>query len=92
MGENFGHAVFEALIAGLPVLLSDRIPFYSEIEKFGAGFMFPLENQELFVSQLTQLVMCDSKDLLDIKDKVYKYVLYLDNRINQIDKYVKMLG
>ena len=36
--ENFGIAVAEALHAGLPVLLSDRVNIARDIERSGAGF------------------------------------------------------
>ena len=36
LGENFGHAIVEALYAGCPVVISDRTPWTS-IEQLGAG-------------------------------------------------------
>ncbi len=39
--ENFGLAVAEALAHGLPVLLSDRVNIWREIEQDGAGFVEP---------------------------------------------------
>lgn len=37
--ENFGLAVVEALSAGLPVLISDRVNIWREIAEDGAGFV-----------------------------------------------------
>src|SRR3954464_6568017 len=37
--ENFGMAVVEALAAGVPVLISNRINIWREIEADGAGFV-----------------------------------------------------
>ena len=37
--ENFGIAVAEALGSGLPVLISDKINIWREIESDGAGFV-----------------------------------------------------
>jgi glycosyltransferase involved in cell wall biosynthesis len=37
--ENFGIAVVEALACGKPVLISNKINIYKEIEKEGAGFI-----------------------------------------------------
>jgi glycosyltransferase involved in cell wall biosynthesis len=31
-GENFGHVVFEALRAGIPVMISDRTPWQADAE------------------------------------------------------------
>jgi glycosyltransferase involved in cell wall biosynthesis len=37
--ENFGIAVVEALASGLPVLISNRINIWREIESDGAGYV-----------------------------------------------------
>ncbi len=42
--ENFGIAVVEALAAGLPVLISNRVNIWREIEADGAGYV---ENDDL---------------------------------------------
>lgn len=39
--ENFGIAVAEALACGLPVLISDKVNIWREIEKDGAGLVAP---------------------------------------------------
>lgn len=41
-GENFGHAIFEALSLGLPVLISDQTP-WKNLESQSVGWDFPLE-------------------------------------------------
>ncbi len=40
-GENFGHAIFEALRAGRPVLISDQTPWRG-LQAFKAGWDLPL--------------------------------------------------
>lgn len=39
--ENFGLAIAEALACGVPVLISDKINIWREIESAGAGFVEP---------------------------------------------------
>jgi glycosyltransferase involved in cell wall biosynthesis len=46
-GENFGHAIYESLAAGVPVLISDRTPWRG-LEGAEAGFDLPLERPEAF--------------------------------------------
>lgn len=41
--ESFGHSIFEALLAGLPILISDRTPF-QQVELGKYGFEFSLES------------------------------------------------
>jgi glycosyltransferase involved in cell wall biosynthesis len=47
LGENFGHVILEALVAGIPVLTSDRTP-WDGLEAAGAGWTVPLEQPERF--------------------------------------------
>ena len=49
-GENFGHAIFESLLAGRPVLISDRTPWRG-LQSSGVGFDVDLRNE-------TEIVAC----------------------------------
>jgi glycosyltransferase involved in cell wall biosynthesis len=60
-GENFGHAIFEALLAGRPVLISDQTP-WQQLAASNAGWDHPLNKPELFVSAITQLAECDQQE------------------------------
>jgi len=41
-GENFGHAIAEALLHGLPVIISDKTP-WRNLQESAAGWDLPLE-------------------------------------------------
>ncbi len=43
--ENFGIAVAEAMQAGLPVIVSDRVNIHPDIHKSGAGCVLPLDSK-----------------------------------------------
>ena len=47
LGENYGHAIVEALAAGCPVLISDRTPWRG-LEEHRAGWDLPLEDVARF--------------------------------------------
>jgi len=51
LGENFGHAIVEALHLGLPVLISDRSP-WTDVEAARAGWALPLTDLDGFVARL----------------------------------------
>ncbi len=53
-GENFGHAIFDALAVGLPVLISDQTP-WRDLERLEAGWSLPLNQQNLFVHAIDNL-------------------------------------
>lgn len=53
LGENFGHAVAEALVAGCPVLLSDRTPWRG-LRAMGVGWDLPLDRPAEFTKVLQE--------------------------------------
>lgn len=59
-GENYGHAILEALVAGCPVLISDRTP-WRNLEEKGVGWELPLERPESFTRVLQQCVEMDTE-------------------------------
>jgi glycosyltransferase involved in cell wall biosynthesis len=59
-GENFGHVILEAFMAGRPVLTSDQTPWQG-LDKKGAGANLPLGNPESFKEAIhSYLLMSDS--------------------------------
>jgi glycosyltransferase involved in cell wall biosynthesis len=63
LGENFGHVILEALVAGCPVIISDRTPWRG-LEARGIGWDIPLEKPEQFKAVLQQCI--------DMDDQTYK--------------------
>jgi glycosyltransferase involved in cell wall biosynthesis len=58
-GENFGHVIIEALVAGLPVVISDQTP-WSGLEALGVGWALPLAVPEGFTRALQTCVDLDA--------------------------------
>lgn len=54
-GENFGHAIFEALAVGCPVLISDQTP-WTNLRSKKAGVELPLANQSRFTEVIQEFV------------------------------------
>lgn len=61
LGENFGHAIFEALSVGRPVLISDQTP-WRNLESRRAGWDLPLDNPSAFIDTLEQIAEMDNED------------------------------
>lgn len=54
-GENFGHGIFEALLAGKPVLISDQTP-WRNLDSKGIGWDIPLSHPEAFKEAVEKIV------------------------------------
>ena len=52
-GENFGHVIAEALLAGTPVLISNATP-WKGLEQAGVGWNLPLASMDEFVLRIEQ--------------------------------------
>lgn len=50
-GENFGHAIFEAMCCGRPVLISDQTP-WRNLEQKKAGWDLPLDNLQALTEKI----------------------------------------
>jgi glycosyltransferase involved in cell wall biosynthesis len=58
LGENFGHSIFESLIAGTPVLISDRTP-WKELDKYNAGWDVSLNDSDKIKSLILEIANLD---------------------------------
>lgn len=52
-GENYGHVIYEALAAGLPVLVSDQTP-WRDLDQLGIGWDLPLSDPQSFVDAINK--------------------------------------
>jgi glycosyltransferase involved in cell wall biosynthesis len=61
LGENFGHVILEAMLAGCPVLISDQTPWRNLAEK-GVGWDIPLNQPGRFYEALQHCINMDEKE------------------------------
>jgi glycosyltransferase involved in cell wall biosynthesis len=61
-GENFGHAIFESLAAGRPVLISDQTP-WRNLEKNRAGWDLPLTDFNAFTRAIEGVAAMNNAEL-----------------------------
>lgn len=82
LGENYGHVIQEALSAGCLCIVSDQTP-WSDLDLHEAGFVFPLDNLELYVKALESYADMDEKEFQNVSRKAKQYALI--KNIEKID-------
>lgn len=83
--ENFGHAIFEALAMGKPVLISDQTP-WTHLENQGIGFDISLETPSLFIEKLNYLGSLDADTLQAYEQRAFAFAtLYYENNTWKTD-------
>ncbi|NEN24043.1 glycosyltransferase [Cryomorpha ignava] len=61
LGENYGHAIIESLLNGLPVLISDKTP-WKNLQNDGLGVEMPLSEPSGFVNYISQIAAMSQAD------------------------------
>lgn len=70
-GENFGHAILEALSVGLPIIISDKTPWI-HLEEKGLGHDVPIES-EAIPKIIEGFCEMKNSDYRKMSDKCYKF-------------------
>ncbi|PAU37305.1 hypothetical protein CKF94_15580 [Vibrio coralliilyticus] len=73
LGENYGHAIVEAMQAGVVPLISDKTP-WNEIEELGIGRAINLNNTEEFKREIFRLTMMDNETFHECSNNVRDYI------------------
>jgi glycosyltransferase involved in cell wall biosynthesis len=71
-GENFGHAILEALSAGLPVLISDQTP-WGNLEREGAGWALSLDNTKRFAEKVDQVAAMQEPEHAETRARALRF-------------------
>ncbi|WP_017729786.1 glycosyltransferase [Nafulsella turpanensis] len=90
LGENFGHAIFEALGAGVPVLISNQTP-WKELEQVRAGWDLPLQ-QKPWIEKLKELTDMPDPEFQHWHQGAHAYaVAYLEEK-DLKQQYLELFG
>lgn len=71
-GENYGHAIVEALNVGCPVLTSDQTPWRG-LSAAGAGWDLPLEDIAGAQAAISSIIAMDSKAHMQMRARAKVY-------------------
>ncbi|CAA6819421.1 MAG: Unknown protein [uncultured Sulfurovum sp.] len=72
-GENFGHAIVEAMEVGLLPLISDKTP-WTKLEDKKAGYSLSLEDNTAYARAIKEVLIFSNDLFLDYSNNIKKYV------------------
>ena len=84
-GENFGHAIFEALAVGCPILISDQTPWRKLSEK-KAGIDLPLSRIR-FTQAMQYFVDLDNERWQEYRQGALSVALDYEKNMNSLNAY-----
>lgn len=91
LGENFGHAIYEALSSGTPVIISDRTP-WQNLEYQKAGWGISLNDPEKFIEVLNKCAEMDNTEYSQWSKGAYNFAKkYYDENV-PVKDYLKIFG
>jgi glycosyltransferase involved in cell wall biosynthesis len=91
MGENYGHAIFEALTTGLPVMISDQTP-WKNLEQMKVGWDYPLQMKEKFIDAISLAAGWDQQQYNEWSAGAYSYAREYIHDLGALAKYKQLFS
>lgn len=90
-GENFGHAIFEALAAGRPVLISDQTP-WKDLANHKAGWDIPLAQANDFVKVIETVAAMNAPEFEEWCKGAWEFCNQFIEKSHLKDQYLKLFS
>ena len=87
-GENFGHAIFEALAVGCPVIISNQTP-WKDLSTSSAGFDLPL-SKETFSLHLQKFIDMDDAEWQGYRKGAWQKAQQYEESLSQASGYTSL--
>ncbi|MCB0618419.1 MAG: glycosyltransferase [Saprospiraceae bacterium] len=92
LGENFGHAIFEAFLAGRPVIISDRTP-WRNLSAEGIGWDLPLEQPDRWVETIGKAAALDQEKFDQMAHRAWEFAAhFLASQEELKEKYFELFS
>jgi len=90
-GENFGHIIFESILVGTPVLISDQTP-WKNLEQKRAGWDIDRFDEDSFINIITYIAAMNQDEYNLFAQDTWDYGKTYISGLNLKEKYLKDFG
>lgn len=91
LGENYGHAIIEALSNGRPVLISDQTP-WKNLKQYHAGWELPLSDKQAWIKAIEEAASWNQEEFDSHCQGALDYARAHTNVEELVEKYKDMFG
>ncbi|MGM0601582.1 MAG: glycosyltransferase family 4 protein [Candidatus Rifleibacteriota bacterium] len=84
-GENYGHVILEAAMAGLPLLISDNTP-WRDLKNEGVGWDINLEKRNHFIKAINDIYEMEPSEHYDWRKRIHEWARQKQQNQNDIDE------
>ena len=85
--ENYGHAIVEALLSGIVVIISNNTP-WSSAKDYRAGYVIDGKNIQGYAEALNEVLQMDNKEYDDMVERSIEYIKKEINLEQLVQKYI----
>ncbi|HSZ87672.1 MAG TPA: glycosyltransferase [Puia sp.] len=90
-GENFGHAIFEALSQGKPILISNQTP-WRNLQQSKVGWDLSLKEPHLFLEAIEQAASFDQQEYNEWSRNAWNYAYDYTSKLHLRSDYIKLFN
>jgi glycosyltransferase involved in cell wall biosynthesis len=90
-GENYGHVIHEALLAGCPILISDQTPWQNPKEK-GIGWNIPLNKEQEFIKALEYMISLSRNEFRKMSKSAREYGIRISKDKKVIQQNIELFN
>lgn len=87
LGENFGHVIFESLLSGTPIFISNQTP-WGQVESLEFLNVIPLENMQFWINSIENF---NKSRIIILKSKTLQYAWEYSQNNNIVDMNIKLI-
>ncbi|NET34793.1 MAG: glycosyltransferase [Cyanothece sp. SIO1E1] len=90
-GENFGHVIFEAFSAGIPVIISDQTPWVNLKEK-NIGWDIPLEKKSIVQEILVEAAEMETNNYIEMSKSARRFAEKHVEEKKLVERYCRLFN